>query len=169
MERPVPSKPSRSRSATPSMESAAPSYGPQHELSQNIAFQMACVISRMEQALRDSVLRQLDLSYSHYRLLQVLFDRDGQQIGDLARALVVRQPVLSRVIDQMEERRLVRRAQDSGDSRVTRVLLTPHGRKQFLAARPGAQEIVTHALRVLDAEERALLADLLHRMNRHLP
>jgi hypothetical protein len=31
----------------------------------------------------------------------VLFETDGQQIGDLAKAVVVRQPVLSRVVDQM--------------------------------------------------------------------
>ena len=139
------------------------------DLSRNVAFQMACVIARMEQELRDSVLRDLDLSYSHFRVLEVLFETDGQQIGDLARAVVVRQPVLSRVVDQMEERALVRRMADARDSRITRVWLTPVGRKTFLAAWPGAQQIIERALRPISAEERDLLTGLLRRMNQHLP
>jgi DNA-binding MarR family transcriptional regulator len=141
----------------------------QGSLANNIAFQMACVISRMEQELRDSVLRGLDLSYSHFRALEVLFEMDGQQIGDLAKAVVVRQPVLSRVVDQMEERALVRRRPDSRDSRITRVWLTPTGRKAFRAALPGAQQIVERALSWISPEERKLLGGLLRRMNRELP
>ena len=115
------------------------------------------------------MLRGLDLSYSHFRVLEMLFESDGQQIGDLAKAVVVRQPVISRVIDQMEERALVRRKPDNNDSRVTRVHLTATGRKQFLAARPGAQQIVERALSLISVEERELLGGLLRRMNRDLP
>lgn len=148
------------------MNKASRTPGNEASLSRNVAFQMACVISRMEQELRDTVLRGLDLSYSHFRVLEVLFETDGLQIGDLAKAVVVRQPVLSRVVDQMEERALVRRRPDSHDSRITRVWLTPTGRKALLAARPGAQRIVERTLSVITAEERELLGGLLRRMNR---
>ncbi len=150
------------------MRKASSTPAARWRLDGNIAFQMACVIGRMQQELRNSVLRDLDLSYSHFRVLEVLFETDGQQIGDLAKAVVVRQPVLSRVVDQMEERALVRRKPDSHDSRITRVWLTSTGRKALLSALPGAQQIVERALSVISREERELLAGLLRRLNQDL-
>ncbi|NLZ10004.1 MAG: MarR family transcriptional regulator, partial [Alcaligenaceae bacterium] len=96
-------------------------------LKKNIAYRMACVIFRMDQELRDSVLRELDLTYAHFRVLQILFENDGQKIGDIARSIVMQQPALSRVIDQMETRKLVQRKQDKEDSRFMRVYLTKTG------------------------------------------
>lgn len=137
-------------------------------LQRNIAFRMACVIFRMDQVLRDSVLRKLDLTYAHFRVLQVLFDNDGQQIGDIARSIVMRQPALSRVVDQMEARKLVQRRQDKDDSRYMRVYLTKTGKRHYEQAWPSAHEIMTYALEVATEEERALLCDVLTRMDNHM-
>ncbi|HBT33823.1 MAG TPA: MarR family transcriptional regulator [Pusillimonas sp.] len=137
-------------------------------LQRNIAFRMACVIFRMDQVLRDSVLRKLDLTYAHFRVLQVLFDNDGQQIGDIARSIVMRQPALSRVVDQMEARKLVQRRQDKDDSRYMRVYLTKTGKRHYEQAWPSAHEIMTYALEVATEEERTLLCDVLTRMDNHM-
>lgn len=137
-------------------------------LQRNIAFQMASVIFRMDQDLRDSVLRGMDLTYAHFRVLQVLYERDGQQIGDIARAIVVRQPVLSRVIDQMETRDLARREADPQDNRIMRVFLTDFGRQQYMTAWPSAHPIIEKAFSVITPAERAVLADLLQRIDRNI-
>lgn len=137
-------------------------------LQQNIAFRMACVIFRMDQELRDSVLRKLDLTYAHFRVLQVLFEKDGQQIGDIARSIVMRQPALSRVIDQMEVRKLVQRKQDKDDSRYMRVYLTKTGKQHYEQAWPAAHQIMTRALEVVSNEERSQLCDVLIRMDNHM-
>lgn len=137
-------------------------------LQKNIAFRMACVIFRMDQELRDSVLRDLDLTYAHFRVLQVLFDDDGQQIGDIARSIVMRQPALSRVIDQMEVRKLVRRKQDKDDSRYMRVYLTPTGKRHYEQAWPAAHRIMAQALAVVDGSERNMLCELLTRIDTHM-
>lgn len=137
-------------------------------LQRNIAFKMANVIFRMDQELRDSVLRKLDLTYSHFRVLQVLFEEDGQQIGDIARSIVMRQPALSRVVDQMEARKLVQRKQDKEDSRYMRVYLTKMGKRHYEQAWPSAHEIMTYALEVATEAERTLLCDVLTRMDKHM-
>jgi|GEM_PF-712613 len=137
-------------------------------LQTNIAFRMACIIFRMDQELRDGVLRELDLTYAHFRVLQVLFEQDGQQIGDIARSIVMRQPALSRVIDQMQVRKLVQRRQDRDDSRYTRVFLTAAGRHQYQQAWPAAHDIIQRALEGVERKERKQLCDLLTRIDLHM-
>lgn len=137
-------------------------------LQKNVAFRMDSVTSRMNQELRDSVLRDLDLTHAHFRVLQVLFEIDGQQIGDIARSIVIRQPALSRVIDQMEARKLVRRKQDKDDSRYMRVYLTPAGKSTYQAAWPAGYQIIENALEGISAEEREQLLELLERIDLYM-
>lgn len=137
-------------------------------LQQNIAFRMACVLSRMDQDLRDTVLRNVNLTFVHYRILQVLYERDGQLIGDLARILVLRQPGVSRIIDQMEERELAVRKPNPDDSRYIQVWLTSLGRSCYEEVWPQAQPIIESALTVITPEERSMLLDVLLRIDAHL-
>ncbi len=137
-------------------------------LQQNVAFRMDSITSRLNQELRDSVLRDLDLTHAHFRVLQVLYEVDGQQIGDIARSIVIRQPALSRVIDQMEARKLVRRKQDKNDSRYTRVFLMPAGRRSYENAWPAGHQIIVRALEGISAEEREVLRELLTRIDMHM-
>ncbi|WP_397474402.1 MarR family winged helix-turn-helix transcriptional regulator [Pusillimonas sp.] len=137
-------------------------------LQKNVAFRMDSITSRMNQELRDSVLRDLDLTHAHFRVLQVLFEIDGQQIGDIARSIVIRQPALSRVIDQMEARKLVRRKQDKDDSRYMRVFLTAAGKRTYQDAWPAGHQIIEDALEAITAKERELLLELLKRIDLYM-
>ena len=141
-------------------ETPMPDAGLEH----NVAFQMASIIFRLDQILRDTILRQLDLTYIHFRVLQYLYEKDGQKSGEIATAIVVRQPVLSRVIDQMEERALVRRRPDPEDSRRMRVYLTDHGRARFREAWPPAHDLLETALKGFKASEHEALRRLLKKM-----
>lgn len=134
----------------------------------NVASQMASIIYRLDQTLRDTILRKLDLTYIHFRVLQYLYEEDGRQIGEIATAIAVRQPVLSRVIDQMEERALVRRRADLHDSRRMRVYLTDHGRSRYEEAWPPAHDLLETALKGFKAREREALRRLLKKMAANL-
>ncbi|MCB5362965.1 MarR family transcriptional regulator [Pusillimonas sp. CC-YST705] len=149
------------RSALPALSEA------DWSLQQNVAFRMDSITSRLNQELRDSVLRDLDLTYAHFRVLQVLFEVDGQQIGDIARSIAMRQPALSRVIDQMETRKLVRRKQDKDDSRYMRVFLTPAGKRSYEQAWPEGHQIIVRALEAISPDEREQLLELLKRIDLH--
>ncbi len=145
------------------MPNKAPAM-PDSKLEHNIAFQMASIIYRLDQDLRDTILRKLDLTYVHFRVLQYLYEKDGQKIGDIAVAIVVRQPVLSRVIDQMEERSLVKRRADPSDNRLMRVYLSAKGKACYKEAWPPAHDMIDHTLRNFDAQERDTLLRLLSKM-----
>lgn len=135
----------------------------------NVASQMASIIYRLDQTLRDTILRKLDLTYIHFRVLQYLYEEDGRQIGEIATTIAVRQPVLSRVIDQMEERALVRRSPDLHDSRRMRVYLTDHGRSRYEEAWPPAHDLLETALKGFKSRERDALRRLLKKMASNLP
>ncbi len=134
----------------------------------NVVFQMASIIFKLEQDLRNMTLRKLDLTYIHFRVLQYLLEDDGKQIGEIARATAVRPPVLSRVVNQMEERSLVRRQVDSEDNRITRVYLTDHGRQKYAQAWPAAHRLIQSALEVLSPKEREKLEEQMRRICTHV-
>ncbi len=141
---------------------------PDATLEHNVAFLMASIIFRLDQDLRDTILRRLDLTYVHFRVLQYLYEKDGQKIGDIATAIVVRQPVLSRVIDQMQERALVHRQPDPQDSRRTRVFLTNHGRDRYQQAWPPAHQLIDKALKNFKPQEEKTLQHLLQKMSANI-
>ena len=141
---------------------------PHLSLQQNIAFRMGCIVSRMDRDLRNNVLRSMDLTYVHFRMLQVLYDKDGQVIGDLARTLVLTQPTVSRIIDQMEERKLATRSASPEDSRFIQVWLTKLGRSKYEEAWPDALPIIETALEAISSEERGILLEILLRIDVHL-
>ena len=74
--------------------------------------------------VRDSGLR-----VPEWRVLAILVDRDGSMITRLADIALIEQSRLTRIIDQMDSRRLVRRKSDTNDLRRVRVFLTAKGRR----------------------------------------
>jgi DNA-binding MarR family transcriptional regulator len=134
----------------------------------NVAFLMASIISKLEQELRNSTLRKLDMTYIHFRVLQYLLGEDGKKVGDIATAIAARPPVVSRVVDQMEERSLVRRGVDPSDNRLTRVYLTADGRDKYALAWPAAHKLIEYALDVLEPEEREEFQRCLRKVGEHV-
>lgn len=153
-----------SEPSMPNPDLNPPHLGPDR----NMAFQMASIIFRMEQDLRNFTLRKLDITYIHFRVLQYLLEEDGKNISEIARATAVRPAVLSRVVSQMEERALAVRKGDPDDNRSTRVYLTDLGRDKYAQAWPDAYKIIQHALEVLDADERAALGVSLKKIADHV-
>lgn len=159
-------KPRNSSKST--MSSTLDLEPPHLKLEQNIAFQMASIIFRMEQDLRNFTLRKLDITYIHFRVLQYLLEEDGKNISEIARATAVRPAVLSRVVSQMEDRDLVERRDDPNDNRSTRVYLTELGRSKYAQAWPDAYRIIQNAFGVLSEAERETLETSLKRVADHV-
>jgi len=148
------------------MPSEAPPLPPDESpLERDIAFQMTSIIFRLDQDLRDTVLRRLDLTHVHFRVLQYLYEKDGQTIGEISQAIVVRQPVLSRVVDQLIERKLVLRRTDATDHRRMRVFLTDEGKSRYLEAWPAVQALIRSGLRGLAPQEEDTLLMLLRKIS----
>ncbi len=73
----------------------------------------------------------MGLTTPKMRALAVLSVVDGLLIRELAVYAVVELSTLSRALDQLETKALLRRAPDSTDNRATRVYITPAGREAF--------------------------------------
>jgi DNA-binding MarR family transcriptional regulator len=70
-----------------------------------------------------------DVSMREYDVLYTLSkSREPLRIGDLHRHVLLSQPALSRMVDRLVERGLVRRHPDPGDGRAVRLALTEAGR-----------------------------------------
>jgi DNA-binding MarR family transcriptional regulator len=116
-----------------------------------------------------AVLRQLlaefphgEVSFNEYDVLFNLFRQPGHQlrIRDLNRHLLLTQPSVSRLLDRLAVRGLVRKSADPNDARGTIVTMTDAGLDAF--RRIGAQHSTSIAKRmgVLDENELRELARL---------
>jgi len=95
-------------------------------------------------------LREQGMTIARWQVLAILGEYDGARLGELARLAGAEQSVTSRVVDQMERDRLVRRRTAAGDGRAVEVLLTRSGRALFHRLLPAAEGLVTSALRGID-------------------
>ena len=66
--------------------------------------------------------------FPEWRVLACLHDSDGMMVTELADRALMEQSRMTRIIDQMHSRNLVRRASDGQDRRRVRVHLTQEGK-----------------------------------------
>lgn len=83
--------------------------------------------------LRDfhALLAPARMRVPEWRVLGTLSAGGGYTVGALARATLFKQPTLSKLLDGLERRGLVRRVAGAMDLRQARVELTPAGRRRI--------------------------------------
>ena len=97
--------------------------------------------------------------------LTILARSDGVTQRDLAAAMHVAPPTLSRMLRSMERAGLVERRADESDQRLTRVYLSDAGRALAGRARAALADHIPAAMAALSREERAELVRLLDKLN----
>jgi DNA-binding MarR family transcriptional regulator len=93
------------------------------------------------------VARAHGFAVSEWRVLATLAGNDPMSIGTLAQITTIKQPTVTRVLDRMEAKALVKRLHDANDRRVTLVRITPQGTRMVSRLIPLARE---HEQRVLE-------------------
>jgi MarR family transcriptional regulator, organic hydroperoxide resistance regulator len=100
---------------------------PNTPLSDHLAYLLA-------QANRE-INRQLELRLSkegvpveQWRILKVLFDGEGHSMGELAEAVLLNHPTLTKMVDRMVSDSLVYRRQDVDDRRKVLMFISDRGR-----------------------------------------
>lgn len=101
---------------------------------------------------------------ARWQVLSVLAAADGSRIGLIADTLGIAQPVLSRVVDQLERDGLVERRPIDGDMRGVAVWRTRRGRQRFDRLAPAATALVDESLAGFTAAEVDQLHALLTRL-----
>jgi len=97
--------------------------------------------------------------------LNALLRHDGMPQRDLADALHVAPPTLSRMLRSMETAGLVERRDDEADQRLSRVHLSAAGRALAEQARAALADHIPVALAALSPAERVELAHLLDKLS----
>ncbi|WP_169457924.1 MarR family winged helix-turn-helix transcriptional regulator [Ottowia thiooxydans] len=89
------------------------------------------VVSRLTQGLLASALGKSGVTIAQWRVYLCLTKLGPMHLNGIADFTLLPQSSLSRSIAQMDERGLVRNARNENDRRISRVELTPEGRKHF--------------------------------------
>ena len=107
-------------------------------------------------------LDALDLTYTQYIALMVLWETDGISVKSLGEKLLLDSGTLTPMLKSMEQKGLVERKRDGKDERVLRVFLTEEGRsmQERAASVPGK---IASCI-PLNTEEAAALYLLLYKL-----
>lgn len=74
-----------------------------------------------------SILKEKGVPVEQWRILQVLSDGRGRSMGELAKAVLMNHPALTKTIDRMIMRALVHRRHDPADNRRVLVHISEFG------------------------------------------
>jgi DNA-binding MarR family transcriptional regulator len=117
------------------------------------------VSSAVQKVLRDS-----GLTLERWRILDLLAEREGMTMSEIANAVVVTGPTLTRIVDDLATKALVHREVDVHDRRRVLVHLTPRGQRLRRSLRPAVAEAEAEALSALTDDQRSTLSALLTRL-----
>ena len=117
------------------------------------------VASRVE-----SILAQQDLTLTQWIILIYLRDGVASTASDIAREFQHDSGALTRVLDQLERRRLLGRRRSARDRRAVELGLTASGRKLISVLLPGVVAELNRALEPLSHAEAKQFHAMLHRL-----
>lgn len=105
---------------------------------------LAQIIITLPRALEDQFARENGVTLTDYAALVALSEapEDQMHLSELAAATALSLSRMSRVVDQLNRRGLVRKWKCPLDGRAANVALTPEGHEKLTAAYPGHLELV---------------------------
>jgi DNA-binding MarR family transcriptional regulator len=87
------------------------------------------------------LLRDLDLTYPQFIALILLWEQDGQTVGELGQKLFLQSNTLTPMLKRLETLGYIKRNRDPADERQVRINLTEAGRKLHLRASDIVQSV----------------------------
>ncbi len=113
-------------------------------------------------------LTELGLHPGQDALLRLLWAEDGQRQTQLADALQVEPPTVTKMLQRMEATGLVTRKGDRSDGRVSVVKLTAKGKRLQPKVEAAIAEVGKHATRGIPAKDVTALVAALTKMSTNL-
>ncbi|QGZ39458.1 DNA-binding MarR family transcriptional regulator [Pseudoduganella flava] len=95
-------------------------------LDQQLCFALYSTSLAMNKLYR-KLLRQLDLTYSQYLVMMVLWERDEQTVSELGEKLFLDSATLTPLLKRMEQAELITRNRSAQDERQVIIALTAKG------------------------------------------
>jgi MarR family transcriptional regulator, organic hydroperoxide resistance regulator len=112
----------------------------------------------------ENALRAIGMDLPSWRALMVVAETDPSSVSEIAERAVMRLSTMTRVVQRLEKRGLMRIERRKGDARVTEVYITPAGRRAVLQIRQIASRLYNIAFHDLEADEIATLNRILSRV-----
>jgi DNA-binding MarR family transcriptional regulator len=108
-------------------------------------------------------LKAFDLSLTQYNVLRILAGagESGHRVADIGERLITREPDVTRLVDGLERKGLVRRARNKEDRRVVRVTLTAAGSRLVREASKSVEALAARQFAHLSSAEQRTLIELL--------
>ena len=102
--------------------------------------------------------RAPDISVSQFRALAFISRNDGSSLSDTAGHIGLTLPSMSKMIDVLVERNLVKREAHPCDRRRVTLSLTASGRAMYKSARAATQKFLAERMATVRAADRAAVA-----------
>ena len=103
-----------------------PADTPLHKLESQLCFALYSTMNAVSRNYAP-LLAALDLTYSQYLAMLVLWEDDGVTVSEIGRRLYLDSGTLTPLLKRLEAAGLVVRRRDPGDERQVRIALTPAG------------------------------------------
>jgi DNA-binding MarR family transcriptional regulator len=116
----------------------------------------------------ENALRVVDMDLASWRALMLVHTVNPSSVSEITERAVMRLSTMTRVVQRLEKRGLVRVDTRKGDGRVTEVFITDAGEEIVTTIRSIASRIYNIAFHDLSAAEIATLNALLGRVFRNL-
>lgn len=133
----------------------------------SITFRLAQA-SKAHRARSGTHLARIGLHPGQEAVLKVLGETDGLTMSQLALALGVQPPTVTKMITRLSAQGLLRREMSSADGRLARVFLTDSGRERIAAVDKAWKRLEREALAGLDDKDRKKLRKLLRLIEKNL-
>ena len=112
----------------------------------------------------DRKLAQYDISAPQLIVLSSLANGEGTSAAALCKSISYDPGAMTRMIDRLEQRGLIRRVRDTGDRRLTNLQMTDEGKTLYPKLLEAKDEVQAQFLRGFSKEEIQMLEGLLNRM-----
>jgi homoprotocatechuate degradation regulator HpaR len=150
-----------------SAEEIAPERLPMRGFSRSLPMALLRAREAVMRQFRPS-LRDAGLTEQQWRILRALAAVDQIEISELARETFLLGPSLSRILRDLEARRLIRRRSPQSDLRRGLVSVTPAGLALLSAVAPVSEAIYAEITRRFGAANLEALHDMLQALERQL-
>jgi DNA-binding MarR family transcriptional regulator len=148
-----------STATTPAAQAERPAAAPRHG--------MLKLVNRVRVEMIDALDRKLadyDISAPQLIVLSSLANGEGTSAAGLCKSISYDPGAMTRMIDRLEQRGLIRRVRDTGDRRLTNLQMTDEGKRLYPRLLALKDEVQAQFLRGFSKEEIQMLEGLLNRM-----
>jgi DNA-binding MarR family transcriptional regulator len=151
-------------------KNGAPVTGKQEfRLDDSLGFALARVARGLKFRLRKAFLDAgHDVTPEQWAVLCRLWEQDGRSQKDLAESLFKDTANITRMLDVLEKRGLLFRAQDTNDRRIYKIHLTDGGRGLKKELVPIVTGLLQECFSCLGKDEKNAFMDTLNRIHEHL-